>query len=107
MILSCKVFTFVGYHPTGIKPRLLLLPSDDTSNTARQLLSALAIYNLFSSVDKASPFVVEPASRVGYRVVAIVSVAFSVFVSMMETVLSLELATKSLVPFLFNSNSLG
>lgn len=30
-------FTFVGYHPTGIKPLLLLAPGSLTSNTARQV----------------------------------------------------------------------
>src|SRR6266542_1040475 len=42
-------FTFVGYHPTGIKPFDLLCPGFETSNTARQLLSALAMYKVFSS----------------------------------------------------------
>src|SRR3990170_5703176 len=48
-------FIFVGYQPTGIKPFERLLPGVDTSNTARQLLSALATYKVFSLADKASP----------------------------------------------------
>src|ERR1700743_2688082 len=93
-ILLPSVRTLVGYQPTGTKPILWLLPGLLTSNTARQLLSALAIYNVFSSGDKASPLVVEPVSRVGYKAVDTVSTIFSVTVLIMETVLSLALATK-------------
>jgi hypothetical protein len=34
-----------------------------TSNTAKQLLSALAMYNVFSSVLNARPFEVEPGGE--------------------------------------------
>src|SRR5215468_6532298 len=54
------VFRLVGYHPVGINPLDVLFPGVCTSNTARQLLSALAIYNVFSSGDNARPLVVEP-----------------------------------------------
>src|ERR1022692_3240597 len=43
------VLTQVGYQPVGIKPLDLLSPGLLTSNTARQLLSALATYSVFSS----------------------------------------------------------
>src|ERR1700758_589738 len=100
MILVPKVFTFVGYQPTGIKPLLWLFPVTLTSNTARQLLSALAIYSVFSSADKAKPLVVEPVSLVGYKVVERVSITLSVAVLITETELSLAFATNKSVPFL-------
>src|SRR5215831_180837 len=52
--------TLVGYQPVGIKPLLLLFPGLLTSNTARQLLSAFAIYKVFSSSLSATLFEVEP-----------------------------------------------
>ena len=58
-------FTQVGYQPTGINPFDLLLPGLLTSNTARQLLSALAMNNVFSSALKARPLVVEPGGASG------------------------------------------
>ena len=68
--LETKIFfpatlTLVGYQPVGIKPFELLFPGFDTLNTAKQLLSALATYKVFSSSDKASPLVVAPVSLVG------------------------------------------
>ena len=92
-ILGPAVRTQVGYQPVGMKPREELLPGVATSNTARQLLSALAMYSVFSSGDSASPFGVEPASRVGYRAVEMVSSTFQLLASMTDTELSLALAT--------------
>src|ERR1700743_2987035 len=99
--------TYVGYQPTGIKPLLFASPGSLISKTARQLLSALAMYSVFSSGDKASPLVVEPVNWVGYNEVEITSVVFPVAVLIRDTELSLALATNKRVPFLFNSNSLG
>src|SRR5215469_7406922 len=64
-IFSPTTFAFVGYQPVGIKPLLLLKPGLLTSKTARQLLSALAIYKVFSSSLKATPFEVEPLGAFG------------------------------------------
>ena len=59
------IFTAVGYQPTGIKPIDWLEPGWLTSNTARQLLSALAIYSVFSFSLNATPLVVDPPSDPG------------------------------------------
>ena len=59
--------THVGYQPTGIKPFDLLMPGLLTSKTARQLLSALAMYKVFSSSLNATPLVVEPCRESGYK----------------------------------------
>src|SRR5947207_15868361 len=64
-ILLPITFTLVGYQPVGINPLLLLKPGLLTSNTARQLLSALAIYKVFSSSLSATPFEVEPPGEAG------------------------------------------
>ena len=58
-------FTLVGYQPVGINPLLLLRPGLLTSNTARQLLSALAMYKVFSSALNATPFEVDPLGALG------------------------------------------
>src|SRR5689334_23801282 len=100
-------FTLVGYQPTGIKPFDLLLPGIDISNTARQLLSALAIYNIFSFSLNASPLLVEPLGASGYSAVLSVSTSFFVFVLIMETVLSFAMATNKYCPFLLSTISLG
>src|SRR6266536_2314253 len=64
-ILLPITFTFVGYQPVGINPVLLLWPGLVTSNTARHLLSALAMYKFFSSPFNATPFEVEPLGEFG------------------------------------------
>ena len=58
-------FTLVGYQPTGINPFDLLKPGLLTSKTARQLLSALAMYNVFSFALSAKPLVVLPLGAFG------------------------------------------
>ena len=100
-------FTFVGYHPTGMNPFDLLLDSTVTSNTARQLLSALAMYNVFSSSLKAIPLLVEPLGDLGNKEAFKVSRILLFFVLITETELSCELATNNKLPFLFNNNSFG
>jgi len=59
IFLPCTL-TFVGYQPVGINPFERLLPGLETSNTAKQLLSALAMYSVFSSALKATALEVEP-----------------------------------------------
>src|SRR4029078_10542471 len=93
-------FTFVGYHPTGINPFDLLCPGLDTSNTARQLLSALAIKSVLSSSLNARPFVVDPLGAFGSRAAFNVSTNSSFFKLITETLLSLAFATYNHVPFL-------
>src|ERR1700744_1130968 len=85
--------TQVGYQPAGMKPLELLFPGLLTSNTARQLLSALAIYRVFSSRLRDTPLVVEPLSLVVYRAALSFSSTFLFLMSITETLLSLELAT--------------
>ena len=92
-ILLAITLTTVGYQPTGINPLLLLLPGLLTSNTARQLLSALAIYNVFSSALNATLLVVEPGIELGYSAAFNVSSTFRSLISITETLLSLALAT--------------
>ncbi len=58
-------FTLVGYHPVGIKPLEEDFPGVETLKTARQLLSALATYNVFSSLLSASPLLVLPGNASG------------------------------------------
>ena len=99
--------TFVGYHPTGINPLLLLRPGLETSNTVTQLLSALAIYNVFSLLLKVSPFVVEPFGASGYNAAFNVSITFFPAISITETELSFELATKRYFPFFVRQISFG
>ena len=91
--------TLVGYQPTGINPRLLLCPGWDTSNTDKQLLSALAMYSVFSSALKPNPLVVDPLGASGYKAAFSVSITFRSFTCMMETELSFELATNKYFPF--------
>src|SRR5215210_4581331 len=100
-------FILVGYQPTGIKPFDLLLPFTDTSNTARQLLLALATYKLFSLVDKASPLDEEPSGALAYKAAFKTSSTFRFFILMTETLLSLALATYRMLPLLLSNNSLG
>ncbi len=71
------------------------------------MLSALAMYKVFSLADKAKPLVVEPVSLVGNKAVAKVSITLLVLVLITETELSLALATYKMLPFLFSSNSFG
>ena len=83
----------MGYQPTGIKPLDLLLPTTVTSKTAKQLLSALAMYKVFSSVLSATPLVAEPAGALGYSAQLRVSSTFLFLISITETLLSSPLAT--------------
>src|SRR5215472_1266322 len=64
-IFSPTTFTLVGYQPVGINPLLLLKPGLLISKTARQLLSAFAIYKVFSSSLNPTPFDVEPLGALG------------------------------------------
>src|SRR5450432_3387882 len=100
-------FTHVGYHPVGMNPLDLLLPGLLTSNRARQLLSALAIYKVFSSGLNASPLVVEPSGALGYREEVNVSITFFEATLITETELSLELATNKYLPLFARQISLG
>src|SRR5690242_11005501 len=70
------VFTQVGYQPVGINPLDTLEPGLLTSNTARQLLSALAIYSIRPFLLNAKPLLVDPLSCVGYSAVFSVSCTF-------------------------------
>src|SRR4030095_8242567 len=106
-IFSPMTFTLVGYQPVGINPLLLLKPGLLTSKTAKQLLSALAIYKVFSSVLNARPLDVEPGGASGKSAALNVSITFSVCVLMTETELSLALATYSSFPLFDKHNSLG
>src|SRR5258707_73759 len=83
--------TTLGYHPVGIKPRELLDPGLLTSNVATQLLSALAINKVLSSLLKATELLVVPLNWVGYTAVFSVSSTLDFFRSITETVLSLAL----------------
>ena len=96
--LATKIFfpttaTLVGYQPTGIKPLLLLSPFLRTSKTARQLLSALAMYKVFSSLLKAIPLVVDPLGASANSAAFRVSTTFLSATCITETELSFELAT--------------
>ena len=64
-IFSPATLTQVGYQDVGMKPLLSDDPGLDTSNTARQLLSALAMKRVLSSFPSARLFVVEPAGELG------------------------------------------
>src|SRR5678809_1636505 len=75
-----------------MKPLLLLSPGLLTSKTARQLLSALAMYKVFSSVLNARPLEVEPGGASGKSAALNVSITFNVWVLMIETELSFALA---------------
>ena len=57
-------FTDVQYQPVGINPSPRPSPGSSTSNTARQLLSAFAMYIFFSSSESARLGVL-PASESG------------------------------------------
>src|SRR5881392_4192363 len=81
-------FTLVGYQPVGINPLLLLLPGLLTSNTARQLLSAFAIYKVFSSSLNATPLEVDPLGELGKRAAFNVSITFRSLVLITDTELS-------------------
>src|SRR4051812_11694268 len=100
-------FMLVGYQPTGINPFDLLLPGTETSNTARQLLSAFATYNFFSSAESASPFEVEPSGASGNKAAFRTSTTFRFLVSITDTLLSFALATYKMLPVLFSNISLG
>src|SRR5580698_8660076 len=99
--------TAVGYQPTGIKPFDNPAPGVLTSNTARQLLSALATYKVLSSLLRASALVVGPGSELGYRAAFSVSTTFRSRISITETLLSLALATNSHRPFVVRHISFG
>src|SRR5215204_6216444 len=100
-------FTLVGYQPVGTKPLLLLSPGLLTSKTARQLLSALAMYKVFSSVLNARPLEVEPGGASEKSAALNVSITFNVCVLMTETELSFALATNKSFPLFDKHNSLG
>src|ERR1700683_4567322 len=101
------ILTDVGYQPTGINPFDLLDPGWLTSNTARQLSSALATYKVLSSLLRASALVVEPGSELGYRAAFSVSTTFRSRISITETLLSLAFATNSQRPFFVRHISFG
>src|SRR5678815_4197861 len=101
------VRTHVGYQPTGIKPCDLLSPGSLTSNTARQLLSAFAMYKVFSSALKATLFVVEPGTELGYKAALSVSITLRWLILITDTLLSLALATYNHLPFFDKHISLG
>src|SRR3569623_57355 len=90
-----------------MKPIDLLAPGLLMSNTARQLLSALAIYNCFSLADKAKPFVVDPLNAVAYKAAFSVSSTFLFLTSITETELSLAFATNRYLPLRVRQRSLG
>ena len=92
-ILLLINFTLVGNQPTGIKPLGTLFPGVETSKTAKQLLSAFAIYKLFLIGSIAKPFVVEPDGEFGYKATSKVSITFLVFKLITDTVLSFALHT--------------
>jgi hypothetical protein len=70
-----------------------LLPGWDTSKTERQLLSAFAMYKVFSSALSATLLVVDPEGASGKRPVCRVSITLRFLMSMTETLLSFALAT--------------
>jgi len=61
------------------------------SKTAKQLLSALATYNILLSSLNARPLVVEPVGESGYKAVLSVSITLFLAKSITETELSLAL----------------
>ena len=71
-----------------MNPLDLLFESTDTSNTERQLLSALAIYNVFSSSLSAKPLLVDPEGDPGYKAALNVSITVLFLVLITETELS-------------------
>src|SRR5436190_11499799 len=90
-----------------MNPLLLLCPGLLTSKTARQLLSALAIYKVFSSVLNARPLDVEPGGAFGKSAALNISITFNVCVLMTETELSFALATYKSLPLFDKHNSFG
>ena len=76
-----------------------LLPGTLTSKTAKQLLSALAMYKVFVRGSIAKPFVVEPEGEFAYNAASKVSITFFVGTSITETVLSFALHTYNSFPF--------
>src|SRR6185312_350587 len=99
--------TAVGYQPTGMNPLDLQDPGRLTSNTARQLLSALAMYRVLLSLLSATPFVVDPARDAGYSAAFKVSITSPFLISITETLLSFALATKRNFPFFVRQISFG
>src|SRR5580692_5219040 len=99
--------TTLGYQPVGTNPSDLLEPGALTSNTARQLLSALATYNVLSSAARATELLVVPLSWVGNTAVFSVSSTVDRFRSTTETVLSFALATNKYRPLRDTQRSLG
>ncbi len=85
----------------------LLSPGSLTLNTARQLLSALAMYNVFSSGLNARPLVVEPCGALGYKEAVNVSITFFEGRSITDTELSLAFATNKYLPFFVIQKSFG
>src|SRR5688572_10181748 len=106
-ILRPITFTLVGYQPVGINPFDELAAGLLISKTARQLLSALAIYNVFSLALNASPLVVDPFGASGYKAVLKVSITLRSGTLITETELSLAFATKRYLPFFVRQISLG
>src|SRR6185312_12533300 len=106
-ILSPITCTAVGYQPTGMRPFDSPPPGLLTSNTARQLLSALATYRVFSSPLSASALVVDPGREPGYSAAFSVSTTFRLRRSITDTLLSFALATKSQRPLRVRHMSLG
>src|SRR6185437_12146059 len=99
--------TQVGYQPVGTNPYDLDEPGFETLKTARQLLSALAMYNVLSSADKATLLVVLPAGASGKRLAESVSITFCFLVSITETLLLFAFATNRKFPFLVKVISFG
>ena len=78
-----------------------------TSNTARQLLSALATYNVLALALSATPLVVLPLGALGKSAAFKVSITLPAAISIILTELSLALATYNNFPLGDNSISLG
>src|ERR1700754_5065752 len=99
--------TTLGNQPVGTNPSDWLEPGLVTSNTARQLLSALAIYKVLSSLLRATELLVVPLSGVGDTAVFRVSSTLALRTSITDTVLSLALATYRYFPFREMHRSFG
>src|SRR5262249_40012211 len=90
---SLLALTEVGYQPVGMKPSTSLLPRLATSTTATSLLSAFAMWSVFSSGESATALGVLPMGDFGCSAVEIASISFICSVETTETVLLLALAT--------------
>ena len=105
--MPLTTFTWVGYQPTGMNPSDFDLPKSSTSKTAKQLLSAFAMYNFSSSSDRAMPLVDEPSNEFGNKAAFKTSISFPFSRSITETELSFALATKRVFPFFVKTISFG